>query len=260
MTLSSNIVLLGASSEIGSAILQRAARCADAQILAVSRRRSPEPASTAPNVERLTEIDLTQESCLDELSRVVSRKFTGPFSVIHCVGDFWIHRPLIETPFEDFQRMLTSHILTLFGVARWLTPLMIANQGGRLVAFSCNSVGYSYPDMSPFTASKAAVESFVRCYANEHAEFGISACALALPTIRTVTVLKEKPMGDHANYITPEHLADVIVGQILTQSDAVNGNIIKLFKHSKSFYHSSYYDRNPRRQVPEQQRGERIDR
>jgi NAD(P)-dependent dehydrogenase (short-subunit alcohol dehydrogenase family) len=99
----------------------------------------------------------------------------------------------------------------------------------------------------PFTASKAAVESFVKSFANEHAEFGISACALALPTIRTAKVLKEKLTGDHKNYITPEELADYILDHVLIQPHEVNGNVFKVFKHSRTFYHKSYYQRNPRR-------------
>jgi NAD(P)-dependent dehydrogenase (short-subunit alcohol dehydrogenase family) len=246
-----NVVLLGASSDIGTAILQRASQDGAAQILAVSRRPIGEQYTKYCSAGCLSGIDLLDESCLDKLADAVESKFTEPFAVIHCVGDFWVHRPLVETSLFAIRKMLSSHVLTLFGAACRLTPIMIKNGGGRIVAFSCNSVGYNYPDMSPFTASKAAVESFIKCYANEHSEFGISACALALPTIRTSTVLREKPTGDHTNYITPEHLAEIIIGQILTQSNEVNGNVVKLFRHSKSFYHSSYYDRNPRRQISE---------
>jgi NAD(P)-dependent dehydrogenase (short-subunit alcohol dehydrogenase family) len=141
--------------------------------------------------------------------------------------------------------MLQSQVVTLYGVARFLTPVMKDNGGGRLVAFSCNSVAYNYPDMSPFTASKAAIECFVKCYANEHSHFGISACFLALPTIRTPKVLKEKAKGDHKNYIKPADLADYILNCVLTQPHEVNGNVIKVFKYSHTFYHSSYYERNP---------------
>jgi NAD(P)-dependent dehydrogenase (short-subunit alcohol dehydrogenase family) len=244
MSQSKNIVLLGASSDIGGAILKHLINETDTNVLAVSRRALKEPRPS--HFEFLSGIDLTDEAALQILSNTVKHAFTEPFSILHCVGDFWIHRPLIETTLPEVSRMLSSQITTLFGAAMALTPTMIANGGGRLLAFSCNSVVYSYPDMSPFTASKAAIESFIKCYANEHSEFGISACALALPTIRTATVLKEKPQGDHKNYVTPESLAEIIVQQVLTQSPVLNGNVIKLFQHSPSFYHSSYYDRNPR--------------
>jgi NAD(P)-dependent dehydrogenase (short-subunit alcohol dehydrogenase family) len=206
------------------------------------------PVSIIPaNVKWLSGIDLTVEASLEGLAKAVSEEFSEPFSVIHCVGNFWVHRPLVETSFSEIVAMVNSHVVTLFGAARYLTPLMIKSGGGRIVAFSCNSVVYSYPDMSPFTASKAALESFIRCHANEYAEFGITSCALALPTIRTAAVLDEKPTGDHKNYITPDELANTIVSDVLAQSHIISGNVIKLFKHSPTFYNSSYYQRNPRR-------------
>ena len=251
--LSQNLVVLGANSDIGSELVRRAASQTGMQILAVSRSPVPAGMVDPPNIARLTGLDLTKENHLSVLRAKVSGRFRHPFTVVHSVGNFWIHKPLIETGMSEIREMIESQFLTLFGVARVLTPIMIKNRGGRLVAFSCNSVGYNYPDMSPFTASKAAIESFVKCYANEHAEFGISACALALPTIRTPKVLKEKLSGDHKNYIKPEDLADFILNHIMTQPHEVNGNIVKMFKHSRTFYHESYYARNPR-QKPKRSR------
>jgi NAD(P)-dependent dehydrogenase (short-subunit alcohol dehydrogenase family) len=241
-----NVVLLGAGSEIGAAIIDRLLAEDGSRVLAVSRRQISS-SDCSSSLMRLSGIDLTQQSSLERLTEAVEKEFDTPFTIIHSVGDFWVHRPLIGTPFEEIARMIASHLTTLFGVARFLTPKLIANGGGRLLAFSCNSVAYNYPDMSPFTASKAAIESFIRCYGNEHSQFGIIATALALPTIRTEAVLREKPNGDHDNYITSEELAEFIVSEILPMSALANGNVVKVFKHSPSFYNTSYYDRNPRR-------------
>ena len=247
-TSANNIVVLGASSDLGSEIVRMAATYEGTSVLAIARSKLTEDAF-GPRVKAISGIDLLNEADLTRLVSEVDAKFTGPFSVIHSVGNFWIHKPLVETSFAEVRAMIESQLLTLFAVARVLTPLMISRQGGRLVAFSCNSVTYSYPDMSPFTASKAGIESFIRCYANEHAEFGISASALALPTIRTPKVLMEKPTGDHANYMQPEELAEFILDHVLIMPNEANGNVIKVFKHSPTFYHSSYYDRNPRQKV-----------
>lgn len=243
-----NIVVLGASSDIGSEIVRKAATQEANTVLAVSRSQLAEDAFD-PRVKAISGIDLLNEADVARLAIEIDTRFTRPFSVIHSIGNFWTHKPLVETSFAEVRGMIESQLLTLFAVASALTPLMIARKGGRLVAFSCNSVGYSYPDMSPFTASKAGIESFIRCYANEHAEFGISASALALPTIRTRKVLIEKPTGDHANYIPPDELAEFILEHVLAVPSEVNGNVIKVFKHSPTFYHSSYYDRNPRQKA-----------
>ena|SRR5664280_2509088 len=241
---SRNLVILGANSDIGKKLVAQASTARGNRVLAVSR--SAARRNLPKGVVAMGGVDLTNADDLRRLAQKTASLFQEPFAIVHCVGNFWIHKPFTQTPYAEIRQMVESQFLTLCGVARFLTPVLKNNGGGRIIAFSCNSVGYNYPDMSPFTASKAAIESFVKCYANEHAEFGISACALALPTIRTAKVLKEKPRGDHKNYIKPEDLADYILNHILTQPHEVNGNVVKLFKYSRTFYHKSYYQRNPR--------------
>lgn len=247
-SLTKNIVVLGANSDIGSVLVRRAAADPACKILAVWHKAKRERKRMA-NVQELPKIDLTRQASLERLADTVTERFQGPFSVVHSVGHFWRHKPLVETAFDEISEMLDSQILTLIGAARFLSPVMKEKGGGRFVAFSCNSVLYNYPDMAPFTASKAAIETFTRCFANEHSQFGISAMALALATIETLTVKQAKPSGDHENFMTPEFIADCILNNVLSLPHEATGNVIKLFKYSPSFYHQSYYDRNPREQL-----------
>jgi NAD(P)-dependent dehydrogenase (short-subunit alcohol dehydrogenase family) len=122
---------------------------------------------------------------------------------------------------------------------------MVSRGGGRLVAFSCNSIQHNYPEMAPFTAAKAAVETLVKCIANEYSTAGIQANALALPTIRTPKVCESKDLPDEEDYVAPAELARIVLDEILCLSSYVNGNSIKLFKPSSAFYRTSYFDRNP---------------
>ena len=248
---SRNIVILGASSEIGRALALEAMKKIDYKLLLVSRSQTFDwPFShDSDRWLYLHGIDLTVETDLLRLRVAAEDFFREPFSIVHSVGDFWTHKPLTETTFHELRKMYESHYLTLCGAAHSLIPVLIKRGGGQIIAFSCNSVSYSYPDMSPFTSAKAAVESFVKCLAHEYAEYGIAVTALALPTIRTKRVIAEKPKGDHLNYISPEHLAGILLENILLLPPTVNGNILKVFKHSRTFYHSGYFDRNPRKEA-----------
>lgn len=245
---SKNIVILGALSDIGAELARTAAARDGYRLLLVSRRTHegapPFPASA--RLKYLQGIDLIDEGALRRLRDAARSFFTEPFSVVHSVGDFWQHKALIDTPFSEMRSMIESHYLTLCGAASALIPVLSEKGGGRLVAFSCNSVSYNYPDMAPFTAAKAAVESFIRILAHEHAEFGIAATALALPTIRTPKVIVLKPDGDHPNYLSPEELALMILDDVLCLPQTVNGNVVKVYKYSPTFYHTGYYERNPR--------------
>jgi NAD(P)-dependent dehydrogenase (short-subunit alcohol dehydrogenase family) len=144
-----NIVILGANSDIGKKLVTRAGAAKTDRILAVSR--SAARRHLPKGVVALDGIDLTNEEDLRRLGQTTAGLFQTPFAIVHCVGNFWIHKPLTDTPYAEIRQMVESQFLSLCGVARFLTPLMIKNGGGRIVAFSCNSVAYNYPDMSPFT-------------------------------------------------------------------------------------------------------------
>ena len=239
-------LITGCNSDIGKAITKtlQEKRC---KALLVSR--SPvefsEPADTTQLFRRIGEIDLTKQEHLEILSSEASSFFDEPFTVIHSVGDFWTHRPLDECGIDVAARMMESHYLSLYGVVSATISIMRTLRGGRFIAFSCNSVSQNYPEMSPFTSAKAAVECLMKCVANEYSGEGIQANAVAMPTILTSKVLQNKPQGDHPNYITAEELAQFVVNEMATASLYMNGNVIKIFRYSPSFYHQAYFERNP---------------
>jgi NAD(P)-dependent dehydrogenase (short-subunit alcohol dehydrogenase family) len=240
----SNFIITGASSDVGAAISQYLDAHTDASLILVSHR-NPAPSLRRDHI-RLVSIDLTDPSRLDQLRNTAKNHFKSPFAVIHCVGDFWTHKPLVRTEFAEIERMITSHYLTLCGVAWALLPLLIENGGGRVVALSCNSVAYNYPDMAPFTAAKAALESFIKCIANEYSEFNVVANSIALPTLRTEKVERLKDGGDLRHYVQPDELAKLIVETIVSAPNILNGNTLKIFRHSPTFFNESYFQRNPR--------------
>ena len=241
------LLICGATSALAKELIGAAAARGSFRLLAVSRGDQGAPAPEGfVDFRAISGIDFTIESDLAKLRNETDSFFSEPFSVASFAGGFWRHKPLLCTQFSEVRQMLDSHILSLFGVAKAVTPLMMRHGSGRLVAFSCNSVSHSYPDMAPFTAAKAAVETFIRCYANEYAPFGLTATAIALPTMRTPEVLEEKTQGDHENYIGPSELASFILDNVLPQPSIETGNVLRLMKPSPTFYGQGYFDRNPR--------------
>ena len=248
MTARPIFIITGAGSDIGAALARHLDARGDADLLLVARSSAPPPVAKRHAV--LRGINLTTESGLKRLAAAVAERTTGRPTLIHCVGDFWRHLPLIGHDAKTIVSMITSHYVTLALAVQRLLPLMMKRGGGRIVAFSCNSVQYNYPDMAPFTSAKAAVECFIKCIANECSGDRIVANTLALPTILTQKVKQFKNIDDETTYLTPEELAEMIVDTVATASPAMNGNTIKVFKHSPTFFTTSYYDRNPRESGP----------
>lgn len=236
----SNYVITGANSEIGQALYSHLADNGH-NVLLISR--SPQKVNI-DNVNWLDGIDMTNEADLCKIRTFIQSFFSTPFNLVHSVGDFWEHKSITDTSFAESVSQISSHYVTLFGVMKAVIPIMQKNGGGKIIAFSCNSVKYNYPDMAAFTSSKAAVECLIKCTANEQSKYNILANAFALPSIKTNSVLKTKPEEYHQNYPTLEELTNCIEDTIENMSPLVNGNIINLFKYSDSFYNKGYYERN----------------
>jgi len=233
-------VITGANSEIGKELAHHLSQKGHSLLL-VSRSPQRYSIGTQPWMEG---VDLTNESHLLELRTKIAELFTSPFTLIHSVGDFWRHKSVDRTSFNEVISQIHSHYITLFGAIKAVVPLMQAVGGGKIIAFSCNSVKYNYPDMAAFTSAKAAVECLIKCIANEQSQYNILANAFALPSIKTNSVIATKPEEFHENYPTLEELTNCIEQTVESLSSLSNGNIIGLFKHSHSFYHKGYYERN----------------
>ena len=236
-----NYLITGANSEIGKSLAVYLKQQGH-NLLLVSRSKID--SSITENTSWIDGIDLTKEENLNTLADKVSETFHGPFIFVHSVGDFWEHKSITDSTLEEAKSMILSHYLTLYGTIRVLAPIMRKVGGGRIIAFSCNSVKYNYPDMAAFTSSKAAVECLIRCVANEQSQYKITANAFALPSIATEHVKRTKPEEYWNSYVTVDELVETVEKTIENLSPYVNGTTINLFKYSRSFYHASYYERN----------------
>lgn len=237
----SNYVITGANSEIGKALIYHLIKQGH-NILLVSR--SPKDNSIADNYSWIEGVDFVNEQHLIRLGDKIKEYFTEPFTLIHSVGDFWRHKSIERTSFQEAVNQINSHYITLYGVIKTVLPIMQYVGGGKIIAFSCNSVKYNYPDMAAFTSAKAAVECLIKCVANEQSKYNIIANAFALPSIKTKSVIETKPEKFHKDYATLDELVVCIERAAENLTPLVNGSIINLFKYSPSFYNEGYYQRN----------------
>ena len=237
-----NILITGANSDLGKSLIEKFSKFPANKILAVSRGKVK---NQIGNVDYLDSIDLDKEEDLEKLAERVNDTFFEKFIFIHSVGNFWYHKSIQKTSFSEATKMMDSHYNTLYGTIQCLMPIFRKNNGGRIIAFSCNSVGYSYPEMAAFTSAKAAVETLIRCVANENSKYGVVANAIALSTINTEKVVEcQKDSKYHKDYITTDELIEV-VQDLTNASPLINGNIIKVLKYSEFFYNEGYFQRNP---------------
>jgi len=243
MTASKQIVITGISSELGSVLAAALASDPAVRIIGTMRRQRKPQEAFPENVFVIDECDLADAKCCTNLSQAISDRFDGPFGFVHSVGEFWEHVPFLDYRSDQAAQLFQSHVTTFYNVLQALVPVMVGKGGGSVIAFSCNSVRYSYPNMAAFTAAKSAVDSLVRSLANELSGQHLRFNSLVLASLKTHKVQESKPRGDFAHFIPPNDLVPTI--RFLLSDDAylVNGNTINLFVHSDQFYNTGYFQR-----------------
>ena len=83
--------------------------------------------------------------------------------------------------------------------------------------------------MTAYTASKAAVAAFTVALAEELKGDNISVIALAPSTIDTPTNRKDMPKADHASWVTPTAIAELIVAHLGLSETINSGALIPVY-------------------------------
>ena len=152
-------------------------------------------------------------------------------AVVNIAGGFaWA--PIADSPLKVLQEQLAMNLVScVLSCREAVANFRKAGKGGHLVNISARPAlnPRQGAGMTAYTASKAAVAAFTVALAEELKGEGISVVALAPSTIDTPTNRADMPKVDHASWVAPAAIADVIVAQ-LGLSDPINsGALIPIY-------------------------------
>ena len=121
------------------------------------------------------ETDITNVARADQLVKTVLDRFGRLDIVINNVGDFrW--GTLAESSIEDWDRVFSSNLSTVFYISRAALPHMRKGRWGRII--NLGAVGaeraFGQAKISAYAAAKAAVVALSRSLALEEAKNGIT--------------------------------------------------------------------------------------
>ncbi|MBM2574783.1 glucose 1-dehydrogenase [Jannaschia sp. Os4] len=90
------------------------------------------------------------------------------------------HRtPLEDFAPEDFERLMTTNVSSVFNVGQAVARHMIARGAGRIVNIASVQSALARPGIAPYTASKGAVTNLTKGMATDWAKHGLQVNALA---------------------------------------------------------------------------------
>ena len=104
---------------------------------------------------------------------------TGAIDIVINNAGMQHRAPLEEFPHEDFQRLMTTNVTSVFLVAQACARHMIKRGRGKIINIASIQTALARPTIAPYTASKGAVANLTKGMATDWAPKGLNANAIA---------------------------------------------------------------------------------
>lgn len=157
------------------------------------------------------EADLFDETSVGEVVALAASEAVAPLrAVVNLVGGFAAGGRVHETPIDDFERQFRLNLRPTYLVTAAALPHLLEGGGGSVVCVSTRAALRPFSGAAGYIASKAAVLAFVDALATEYRDDDIRVNAVLPSVIDTPGNRASQPDADHAKWVRPEQIADVV--------------------------------------------------
>jgi 2-dehydro-3-deoxy-L-rhamnonate dehydrogenase (NAD+) len=161
---------------------------------------------------------------------------TGPVDIlVNSAGIVGPNAPLWEIPLDGWERTFAVNVRGIFNTCQAFIPGMRQRGWGRIVNLASIAGKDGNPNMSPYSASKAAVIALTKSLGKELATSGVLANAIAPAVIET-------PMNASTSAEALAHITGLIPMRRVGQPEEVAELIAWLASDKVSFSTGAVYD------------------
>lgn len=212
-------IITGGASGLGAATAQRL-RSDGVEVITVDR------AGDADEV-----VDITDGPAIRDLALRV-----GHIDIlINSAGVVGPNRPLLDTTADDWRTTLEVNVLGTVGMMQAFIPAMVGNGWGRVVNFASMAGKDGNPNLSVYSATKAAVIALTKSAGKELATSGVIVNAIAPAVIAT-------PMNDSTAPDVLAHITSLIPMKRVGEASEVAELVAWLASDKVSFSTGAVYD------------------
>lgn len=224
-------LVTGASRGIGRAAAEGLAR-AGAHVIATARtqgglealddalrRQGLDGATLAP-------LDVRNGDGIDQLGRQIFDRWGRLDILVSAAGDLGQLTPTGHLEPRTFDRAVAVNLTANYRLIRSTEPLLRKSDAGRAIFVSTGIVPRPRAFWSAYAASKAGMESLVRCWADEMAHTPVRAVILDPRAMRTRMRAAAFPGEDPMELPEPEAIAPTIVELARGDREPPTGGVV----------------------------------
>lgn len=235
-------VVIGASSEIGAAVVGRLLRDGFDSVCATgfSRSQNSTPfVSTRPNSVHWDKIDLTFPENLDRYFQDLSRIDPALDALVYAAGTGGTRKSFADTGPGELQSIFQINILSAIRAFQCALPLLTAGRGSAV--FVGSKAGLTGGRrLAAYAASKAALHQWVISAARECASSGVRINAVAPGAVDTTAMRTANDLSDDQEVSafgtaipmgrtgTPEEVSDTIAWLLSDAASYVTGTVVPI--------------------------------
>ena len=220
------VIVTGANGGLGT-FVTAAFLEAGAQVVGTSRQIDGK-AFLHPNFEAIP-ADLTRPHNATHLVADTLDKFGKIDVLVHTTGGFAGGALLHETDDATWESMLDLNLRVAINILRAVLPPMRKQERGRIVAIGSRAGVEPSPNISAYSATKAALVSLVKTAALENRKLGITANVILPGTIDTDANRRSDPKADRTKWVSPQKLAALAVFLASDEGAEITGAAIPVY-------------------------------